>query len=192
MEIRKGKFLINRTKKYLLPSISTELGKVFKQKLTSQVWKLAVGLHDKILEDTNILKGKKAIFILVDKTVLPQDFKKFKDWITYKPYYITDYQYDYDKHMFVIEIPKNLEKAYDKFNVGRYSEMYTKEELDLYFTDKNTDEYKVLSKSLDKRKEFLKEINERFEVNLTESDIKDSELDFPPSIDVSKEVFNYE
>ena len=193
MEIVKGCFYTNRTKDYLLPSITTELGKVFKQKSSTQIYKLAVGVYDKLLDGTNILKGRNAFFILVDKTVIPQEFKKFKDWLKYQDFYITDYQYEHDKHMFVIEIPEILNDSYNNFKKGAYSKMYNKEQLDKYFlTDNKTYPYKVLTKHPSMRMKFIEKVVDKFQVEVKESDFLDAEYDFPPSINPEKEVFNYE
>lgn len=193
MEIKKGVFFDNRTKNYLLPAVKVELGNVFKQKYETQIFKLAVGVYDKLLDGTNILKGRNAFFILVDKTVLPQEFKKFKDWIKYKDFYITDYQYENDKHMFVIEIPKCLDSSFNSFKIGAYSKMYTDEQLEKYFILENKKEpYKTLIKHPSIRKKFIERVVEKFQVEVRESDFLDAEYDFPPSINPEKEVFNYE
>lgn len=192
MEIVKGIFLNNKVKKYLLPGLVNGYGKVFKQKFNTQICKLAVGLYDKILDGTNILGNKKGLFILVDSTVLPKEFERFKSWITYKSFYITDYQYEENKHMFVLEIPRELLLSYEKFIKGKYSEMYTPKEVEEYFSDKESDEYKVIVRNLNKKKEFINEVKKRFDVEVRESDFAHAESDFPPSVDIKNEVFNYE
>lgn len=193
MEIIKGKFYQNKTSKYLLPYLIPLYGKVFNQKFNTQIFKLAVGVHDTLLDNTNILNNKKAIYILVDKTVIPQEFKKFKDWITYKDFYIIDYQYDEDKHMFVLEIPEKAEHAYQQFKRGNYSKMYTQADIDLYFyDDKYKDIRKVFYRTSDKRKEFVNKVRTRYEVNINETDFIEAEVDFPPSVDQQNEIFNYE
>ena len=191
MKVSKGIFVDNKVRRYLLPAILIELGKVFKQKFNTEIFKLGVGLHDFLLGNTNILKGKKAFYFLVDKTFLPKEFEKFKSWIKYKEYYITDYQYDEDKHMFVIEIPKTLEYALEKFNQGKYSEMYTKKELDKFFTSKD-EGYLVLTKDMRALEGFLIQVKEKFDVEVREIDFIKAEYDFPPSIDFENETFNHE
>lgn len=191
MEIKKGEFYKNRTKQYLLPAIVTELGAVFKQKFNTEIYKVAVGIRDVLLDGTNILKGKKAIFILVDKTILNSEFQKFKNWVKYKDYYITDYQYSEYYHMFVLEIPEKLNDAYDKFKKGEYSKMYNNIQLEKYYPNKGNT-YKTLTKHPSIRKKFIETVKKEFDVEIFESDFIDAELDYPPKIEEYKEIFNYE
>lgn len=191
MEIKKGEFYKNRTRQYLLPAIVTELGAVFKQKFNTEIFKVAVGIRDVLLDGTNILNSKKAIFILVDKTVLTSEFNKFKSWVKYKPYYITDYQYSEYYHMFVLEIPDNLHESYNKFKKGEYSKMFTDEQLDKYYPNKG-ETYKVLIKHPTTRKKFLESIRKEYDVDIVESDFINAEVDYPPKVEEYKEIFNYE
>jgi hypothetical protein len=194
MDIEIGKLYTNRTLKYLVPALNF-YGPTLKTKL-NLVFKLAFGIHDSLLEGTH-LQGQKNIFILVDKLVRPDLYQNFMDWLKHQEYYVTDYAYDSilehnsRKQMIVIAFPPKLADIYDKFLLGKYSLMYTKEEINTFFGDENKAEARhVLCKTLFAKNQFKILVRETFGTILEEQDflVGSWEYDFPPSAE--EEFFN--
>jgi hypothetical protein len=195
MEIVIGKLFVNRTAKYLIPALNY-YGPTLKTKL-NLIFKLAVGIHDKLL-DGSYLEGQKNIFILADKSVRPDLFQNFKDWIQHQEYYVTDYVHnsvqkdDSRFHMFVIAFPPSLDDAYDKFKKGKYSKMYTKSEIDEFFSeDSKIGARSVLCRWPYAKLAFKQKIKQEFNVLLQEEDFKTEvfEYDLPPKKE--EEIFNF-
>ena len=96
MQIQSGKLYENRTWKYLFPCLKF-YGPELMSKLSS-FFKLAVGVNDYnkkekqaciyILVDTNI-----AIASDVERAEYKHKFAQFLDWLSYKPYFVSDYIY---------------------------------------------------------------------------------------------------
>ena len=187
MDIVIGRLYINRTVKYLVPGLGF-YGPTLKTKL-NLVFKLAFGIHDTLLEGSH-LQGQKNIFILVDKLVRPDLFKNFMDWVKHQEYYVTDYVYDSimeansRKHMIVLAYPSSMEDCYDKFLLGKYSKMYTKQEIISYFSEEAKIETKqVLLKTISAKQRFISLVKETFNTHLEEQDflIGSWEFDLPPN-----------
>jgi hypothetical protein len=194
IEIELGKLYVNRTVKYLVPALNF-YGPTLKTKL-NLVFKLAFGIHDSLLEGTH-LEGQKNIFILVDKLVRPDLFQNFMDWVKHQEYYVTDYAYDSilehnsRKQMIVLAFPPELADVYDKFLLGKYSLMYTKNEINLFFGDENKATARhVLFKTLFAKEQFKLLVKEVFNVQLEEQDFLQGswEYDLPPNKE--EEFFN--
>lgn len=196
MKIEFGKVFTNKTWRFLRP-IVRGYGEVFVDKFVTQVQKLAYGIKDNLLDGAKILEGKRPIFIMLDSAVNPRQFSSFMDWLKYQPYFITDYCPDMENnrlHMIVLEAPEQYHKAYDKFCVGLYSEMFTPEELDKLIDDKTTVAYKVMSRDSKYSNIFLKKVEKEFNVSLQGTDKKEfleyAELEFPYSLTSEDEIFN--
>lgn len=194
MQIEIGKLYVNRTLKYLVPALNY-YGPTLKTKL-NLVFKLAFGVHDSLLEGSH-LQGQKNIFILVDKLVRPDLYQNFMDWLKHQEYYVTDYAYDSilegnsRKQMIVIAFPAELEDAYDKFLLGKYSLMYTKNEINTYFDGENKAGARhVLFKTITAKQQFKLLVKETFGTILEEQDFLQGswEYDLPPNQE--EEFFN--
>lgn len=191
MQIELGKIYVNKTYKYLLPCLKLH-GPTFVVKLNS-VFNLAFGIHDCLLDGTPF-EQQRLIYILSDKLYQPAKFQNFLNYLKHQEYYVTDYAYDDiergRKHMVVIKFPESHSDVYDKFNEGKYSKMYCKDELEQFFP-KDSEAKKVLTKSLSMRDIFIKKVNDSFGTLLTYNDLKieGTEYDFPP--EKQKEFFNY-
>lgn len=194
MEIEIGKLYSNRTLKYLVPALNY-YGPTLKTKL-NLVFKLAFGIYDSLLEGSH-LEGQKNIYILVDKLVRPDLYQNFMDWVKHQEYYVTDYAYDSvlehnsRKQMIVLAFPPTLADAYDKFLQGKYSLMYTKDEINAFFADENRASARhVFCKSYIAKNEFKTLIKKTFGVILEEQDlhIGSWEYDLPPNKE--EEFFN--
>lgn len=199
MDIRFGELLANKTWRFLVPTLRG-YGDVFLDKFNTQVFKLAYGINDKVVEGMPILLDKRPLFIMCDKGVLSKEFAGFLNWVRYQPYYITDYQADTNMknsrmHMLVLSIPEEYNTAYDKFCMGLYSEMYTPSQLDRLFSDKETEQYKILARTAEYGSVFLGKLDEIFNVQMTGQErqefLKTAEYEFPYSLDGKTEIFNY-
>lgn len=179
-----------------------DYGSTFTTK-TQSVFKLAFGIGDALMDKESINK-EKAIFILIDKKVQPNAFRNFMTWIVNQEYYLFDYPFDDvikgRKHMLVLKIPDQYDKAYEHFLKGEYSKMYTLEEVDRLFAigrygDPDvailrSQSRDVILKSISMRKPFIQKLKESFgDLDIKESDLTGKELDFP--IEKQKEIFNY-
>jgi len=194
MEIVIGRLYINRTVKYLVPGLSF-YGPTLKTKL-NLVFKLAFGIHDTLLEGS-YLEGQKNIYILVDKLVRPELFQNFMNWIKNQEYYVTDYVYDSilenhsRKHMIVLAYPPSMGDCYDKFLLGKYSKMYTRQEITSYFAEEaKLETRQVLMKTVHAKHRFVSLVKTTFGTQLEEQDFLTGswEYDLPPNTE--EEFFN--
>lgn len=190
-----GKILKNKTWSFLMPCLKGH-GKIFTNKITNDVFKLGVGILDTSLENSYLLEDKRPIFILCDSAVNRKNFESFLDWVKYQDYFIANYTFDSKcprKQMIVLNVPEKYNKAYDKFLVGLYSEMYSQEDLEVLITDKESVAYKVLSKDSTYRDFFISKVEKEFKTFIDDkSSFKDSELEFPYYLNKGIEIFNYE
>jgi len=209
MQIQSGKLYENRTWIYLYPSLKY-YGDNLMNHLSSFI-KLAVGIGD-----SNLKVEGNCIFILVDTSIklssdldrlnYQRNFSKFLDWVRYQYYYVTDYVYDNldksEKHMIVLKVPLQLDSSYVHFVKGEYSEMYNKEQLNKLFNvmnnvsnnpsiAKRNERVSYARKVLTKDKKYLPlfvdKVNKDFGTDITLSDYKDVELDYP--INLEEEIF---
>ena len=117
-------------------------------------------------------------------------------WLKYQGQVVADYPYDNAegsrKHMFVLLVPNRYHSAYDRFIEGKYSEMYTDEQMSILFNDKNhTPALSVFNKTKEAKNKFTDNIHVSFGIPYADIEIMpEAELDFP--IQKIKEIFNYE
>lgn len=206
MQIQSGKLYENRTWRYLYPCL-----KNYGQELTQRLanfFKLAVGVGDLNRED-----DVNCIYILID-TNIPlssskeiQDYKNnftsFLDWLSYQPYYVSDYVYEKNMHMIVIKLPEKHVISFSHFIKGSYSNMFSLADLRNYFSfitisnkEIELEQNKklkitknILSKDKSYIKTFVKDVNERFKTDVEDSYFNEAELDYPP--EKKEEIFNF-
>ena len=195
MKVEFGKIVNNKTKMFLSPILRT-FGVTFTAKFSGDIFKLGYGIHDTLLD--GVFDGKHPIYIACDKGVNPQKCWKAIEFIKeHSPGYLTDYSMDTGSrlHMLVLDIPLEYHHAYDKFKEGKYSEMFTKQQLDLLFPDKSLIAYKILSKDVSYMPIFIKKIEDLFNVKIEDkTNYITSELEFPYRMCKELEqleVFNY-
>ncbi len=192
MEIEIGKLYINKTWRYLTPSLRGH-GEVFIEKF-NRLFKLAVGIHDTLLDGSELSNGRN-IYVLVDKKYKPEEFKEFMNFLEYQPYFKGDYCPSVDilksrKHMIILDIPEKFNVAYDSFLRGEYSKMYSKKYLELFFSvPEKTKEYSILSKSGDSLEEFAREVSKEFGTIANPKDFDTAERDLP--LKKVEEIFHY-
>lgn len=194
MELRYGKNFENKTSKYLYPALLEGLGKVFRLKI-EKVSVMACGLDDYSLKDNpkyQPLQEKRAFFILIDTFFNKRVCEDFIHWLKYQPFFLASYHIDLISRglMVVLEFPKQFEEAFDNFALGKYSEMYTEEDLKLLFSE-NSEEYKVLTKCKQLIPDFSKRLQELLDLDNFEGiDLHNIELEFPINIELKQEIFN--
>lgn len=197
MKIEISKVYENRTKMLLAPGLKY-YGNSFVERFSTDLFKLAYGINDKIYTNEEHLKGKRPIFIMIDKAVKPQIAWQAIEWLRYKPFYITDYIAEISsfprKHVIVLDYPEELESSYNYFMKGYYSLMYSKEYLDKYF-EKGSIAYKILTKDPSYMPVFISKIEKVFDVTITDkAGYIDSELEFPFLMNmqtIEEETFNF-
>lgn len=172
--------LHNKTLKYLTPCLK-KYGIDFEQMYNS-VFKIALGIGDIIIIDQE-KKYEQHLFILLDTRLYPKNFIVFLDWIKEQEFYEDDYVYgDIKKspcHMIVIKIPEEYTDSLDKFLEGKYSEMFSTQDIDELFY-KHPDQVKVLKKDHNYKIRFVHTLNKLF-VSTVIPDEYDGELDLPPN-----------
>jgi hypothetical protein len=192
MKIEIGKVFPNKTVKYLLPSLKL-LGDDFKAKF-NLVHVLASGVHDTLMDGTPY-EGQRLIYLLLDKLVKPTLFKGFLSWIKLQPYYALDYSFDNFEtgrmHMIALSYPEKYADAYDKFILGKYSKMYTKDEVVEFFGANREDAKSVINKSAKSGEKHVINLNLTYNSSITLTDLlhEGGEHDFPPQEE--QEVFNF-
>lgn len=192
MQLEVGKFYVNRTRKYLVPVLQT-FGEDF-QKMWATVHKVAVGIGDAITLKSNV-EYNQHLFILVDAQISADNFIIFRNWLRDQDFYETDYEFDdlyrgY-MHMFVIQFPEQYLHVLESFKKSEYSKMFTKEELQLFFSHETKEIIKkVLTKDPSHKEVFAKQLTDEYGVSgLGPNDITDAyELDLP--LEDSHEKFN--
>lgn len=190
MQIEIGKYYVNKTWKYLLPCLK-EYGITFKSKYDS-LFKLAVGVFDNVLEGTDF-ENEKLLFVLIDKKYRPKITYNIMDYMRNQPFTVCDYAFDDleegRKHMFVFRIPEKYYTAYDEFINGRYSRMYSPEEIQYLFPEEGSEARQVFDRTDEAIQNFIGKVKNSFGTTITKKDLVGAEIDFP--IEKFKEIFNY-
>lgn len=191
MHIEIGKYYVNKTWRFLLPCLRGH-GDVFVRKF-NPIFKLAVGIHDTLVDGSEISKGRN-IYILCDKLTQERLFNEFIEWIRCQEYYVGDYCPDSEivgsrKQMIVIHIPEMFNDAYDHFLKGNYSVMYLEEELKALFSNpERKKELDILTRNPKIVQDFVKQVNEEFNTSVNSEHFKMAELELP--LKKKEEIFN--
>ena len=183
IKIQLGEVQLNKTKRFILPCLKL-YGNEFISKINS-VFKLAYGIGDMYISQ----RYEKHIFILIDSQKCTTFFIPFLEWIREQEYYEDDYEADSMHegrlHMIVIKIPDVVDLS--QFLSGKYSKMYTKDEIVNLLKD---DEKSIVIKDSNYKIKFVKKLNKVFNTNLKESEISSTtELELPPNFE-QKEYFS--
>lgn len=129
-------------------------------------------------------------------------FNDFVEFVKYQQYYVTHYPIDINKYVFVLKVNSELNQAIDEFIGGRFSKMFTKEDVINYYPLIKGDSQNAIDyneKIIEKRmillhdnayaQTYLDKVNENFETKLTLEDIVNWEFDEKPNM--QNEVLNY-
>lgn len=192
MNVRIGKLYENKTWKYLTPCLAFH-GKAFVDKFNN-VFKLGVFIHDTLNDGASITKNR-LVYIMLDKFYQKKDYQIFLEFIKTQEYYVGEYCPDSNfidsrKHIIMLKVPEEMNHAYDKFLEGKYSEMYTKDQLkNLEEVLKRYNSYDVLTKTNSALESFAKEVSLEFEVECNIEELRNAEYDFP--LLAKQEVLNF-
>lgn len=191
MDIEIGKYYDNKTWKYLLPCLRGH-GDTFVSKY-NPVFKLAVGIHDTLVDGSPMFKDLRVIFLMCDKKHQERKFEEFLNWISYQDYYKTDYCPSADlasrKHVIVLTIPEEYIDAYDYFLQGKYSLMYTQKQIDFLFSNPTRkNEKDILMRNSNVFIPFMEKVREEFGINPNPKDFISSEYELP--LKRNEEIFN--
>ena len=181
MKIELGKIVENKTKMFLVPALKV-YGSTFVSKFSNDVFKLSYGIHDTLLDGA--LDGRHPIFVLCDKAINSQRCWKAMEYLKNHSSYLTDYTLVQPSNgrlqMLVLDFPEEFHNSYEKFLEGKYSEMYTKEQIDNLFPNKESVAYKILTKDVSYMPVFIKKIEEMFNVKIEDKkNYITTELEFP-------------
>lgn len=185
-----GKIVENKTLWYLLPATKV-YGNLFMTKFSSLPIK-AVGIFDKELEGSPILSGTKPLFILFSRTIRSVKTQDVLDWMKNQDFYISDYDFNENLKMLVINFPVSIQDAYDKFIDGKYSFMYTKDEIKAFFNRKTTPKgYNMFYKTSTAIEDHIKEVKKEYGTEISMRDIgkRGYHIGLPPKGE--DEIFNY-
>jgi hypothetical protein len=181
IKIQLNQITLNKTKRFLSPCLKL-YGTEFIKKISS-IYKLAYGIGDMYVNQ----EYQKHIFVLVDTERCTNFFVSFIEWIREQDYYEDDYSFDNllvgHLHMVVIKLPDVID--FSNFLSGKYSKMYTNEEIISLLND---DEKAIVIKDKNYKFKFVKRLNELFGTNVKESEIEPIEFEIPPHI-IEKEIF---
>ena len=193
MQIKIGETYVNKTWKYLVPylrDLEVEGHKVLRHKLNS-VSKLAVGVHDTLLDGSTVSE-QRMLYILLDSKYRENQFWDFISWFRQQPYYVGDYLFGYSidsrKYMINMKIPEKYYHAYDMFIQGKYSEMYTSSQVEKLIDDVEIKD--ILLKRPFAMRNYIQVVKEQFDVDIKYKDIPSTqEYDLP--LRGKEEIFNF-
>lgn len=195
MNVKLDKIYVNRTRMYLARAMLSyfdrdSLHKV--QILNPIMW----GTYDMhYLVAKNIEEIRYRLFLLAEVKHKQQRLA-LKDLRSHM-YYEDDYPMDIKntKYVFVVfKIPAQLHQSYDSFMAGKFSEMFTIDELKKlgihkFEDDKPNPIYAVLTRKQHLKEVFKRKLEKCFDVQVSDEDLDNSELDsffVPPTY----EAFN--
>lgn len=172
------KFQPNKTSTYLLPILTLYGKEMLEMFAQLYILILKIGIYD--VQYLNVKQPAFPCFfiLLENKKQLRQVLKKLR----FSEYYIDDYIYSHitntQEHVLVLKVHEKFTKAYEAFIQGKFSEMYSAEEIALLNIqkDKTNKLYRVLTKDRTLLPEFQTALNAEFGTNVVIDD--DRELDF--------------
>lgn len=179
---------VNRTLKYLVPALRSNGGK-FVNLMQLLYWN-AHGIIDFAYDDDI---SQPRIFSLTN-IKNSHNFEKFRQFCRDTELLLDEYPFSPTQHMFVFKFP--FTEAYQKFLEGKYSQMYTPQQVNSFIPKSYygpdgvlqfTEVYSIITKRSAYFEEFQSKIYDDFGIYIPEDDR--DEYDYPPLI--NEESFNY-
>ena len=195
MKIQLNKIYVNRTRIYLARAMLSYFDKESLTKL-QMTRPIMWGTYDlKYLQAKNYGQPGYRLFALVENKTRLQ--RQALTYLRQHEYYEDDYPMKLkdNTHVFIVfRIPKELHRSYNSFIEGKFSEMFTVEQLKkMGITEYENKVINPLYAVLTKKKQFVtifkSKLQEHYEVNVSEEELQGSELDsfyVPPTY----EAFN--
>lgn len=189
MEFTKGEIYKNKTWNYLSPGLRF-LSEEFIHAFNS-ITKLAVGIYDNRFRESHLEANYFYVLVLESDPHLPS----FLSYVKRVGYFVEDYNKNFggtfNCKIIVLDFKQeDFQRAMHYFTLGKYSQMYDKEDVDFLFTGLNRKQFKnVLLKSELAVEKHMKQVNYIFNTNLTMQEVRDfDEYELPPTH--KEEVFN--
>jgi len=202
LTVSRGDYYKNKTRYYLLPTLYG-FGAEFSQHW-NKLTKLAVGIQDynyNTTEDNNLyflfdVCGPYYYGAYEDPTGSKIKFIESLEFFKTLDEYVTSYSYGSDKQMVVMQVPELFGDIKKKFVEGKYSEMYTEDQLESFIKksfksddlEKLTTPFSVMKKTRAQEIKFKQQLVKDFGATISESDTF-TEYEYPPIL--QEEIFNY-
>lgn len=203
MKIEGTEIIKNQVWKYLMLPILRAYGDDFRKRMNNR-YKMLCKIGG--LKDTPYL----AIVINVnapdpttsDEMFLFRRFETFLEWFELQDFCEGHYPLELDNsskyryHVIKVKVPDIYLDTVKYFTEGKYSKMYSKEELKEHFEISDSQKkikslafqkdmehrLRVLQKDPELLPDFIKRVNEKYDTNITIEDFNpNSEVDFPPT-----------
>jgi hypothetical protein len=183
----------NKTNKYLLPCLK-EYGDEFISKLNN-VYKVAAGIGDIIVDVNGKKVYEKHIFILIKTDIATKFFIEFLEWVKDQEVYEDDYIFGNIQkspfHMVVVKFPEKYYDSFENFKQGKYSQMFKTEDINTMFKHYPSTQ-KIFIKDQNYKIIFTRRVNKLFNLtgqhSLKPDDWEPNEYDLPPTSE--GEIFN--
>lgn len=180
----------NKTLRYIVPTLKS-YGKEFVEKLSKLSYRgFTIG-------DLNYSDSLSDYIFCIVSINNYKAFNELLDYLENKDYYVTDYIYSLTNKLHCIVLKNPRPEVIDNFLAGKYSKMYSEEEINRFFlktvtikgVEHYTEVYAILTKRPEYQNKFIENIYKDFGTQL-DLVSEDMELDYPPI--QSEEILNLE
>jgi len=206
IKFNEDKIFENKTHKYLYPLLSI-YGQEFCARF-NKLFKLGI-----FIGDLNYYCMKPCLYIVIKVPVENHSISsnnegyleyvnEFDGFIKCQTYYETDYMLTMDKQVYVVKLPNELYSCIDSFMMGKYTQMFSKEQVNKYFKfvpgktksdlDRNERIQQIRNVLLHDNayaQIYLNKINKEYDTTFELEDVVSWEFDAQP--DLKNEILNY-
>lgn len=195
INIEKEVYLKNLTYKYIRPCLAY-FGKDFIAWFNG-LRRVGYAIGDELVEGSPKFSDNNTLFIIFDSSVNTLKFSMFLDYLQDKEYFLGNYVRSTDLNdltyqVLVFKFPESFNNIFTEFKKGKFSKMFTKEEIDKFFPEsKYPEQRKILLKDETLRESYIEKVNREFEVNICSfKDFKYPEkIEFEDPFSKSREYF---
>lgn len=190
LEIYQNLPVVNRTYTYLFPSLYSKNIALFSRLQSLLPSIVGVFINDENFADSLLIKDEPAIFVVFNTRVQHIVLQSQLNWIRTQKEYITEYPYC-GREKFLIIVLRTNELVYTKFLEGKYSQMYTPEEIELTpFIVNRMAVIAVLKREQIAKTQFARLLEITFGSSFTEKDLEPgAECELPPIYSDSTRFF---
>lgn len=181
IEIYRELPVINRTYTYLYPSLSLVNRDLYVRLSSLEPSIVGVFLLDDNFADMHLIHDEPVLFIAINTTVQNLVLESQLKEIRKQKEYLTEYSYC-GREKFLIVVVKTDRDIYQKFLEGKYSQMYTDEQLEQTpFPVNRPSALAIFKRSPLAREVFARLLKITFESDITTEEIaQDAEYELPP------------
>lgn len=182
--------VINRTYTYLYPSLALVNRELYVKLNSLEPSVVGVFLNDENFIDYQLINDEPVLFIVFNTRIQHMILESQLNFIRQQKEYLTEYSYC-GREKFLILLIKTDKNIYLKFLEGKYSEMYTDEQIELTPFPVNRPSAIAIFKRLPVAKQvFAKLLNLTFDSTVTTEEIaEDAEYELPPIYSDSTRYF---